>query len=95
LPPLGLIDFSVGVTEVVGVVDVSGAFSPPPHAAVKPTMATIAVPPATAARRRAKRLDLMMLMFLTVPEWPICTVLRFRTTPLGCARVESYPNPNP
>ena len=65
LPPPGLIDFSVGVTdaEVVGVVvDVSGAFSPPPHAAVKPTMATIAAPPATAARRRAKRLDLMMLM---------------------------------
>ena len=69
LPPVGLIDFSVGETDVVGVVvDVSGAFSPPPHAAVRPTIATIAVPPATAARRRARRLDLMMQMFLTIPE---------------------------
>jgi hypothetical protein len=55
LPPVGLIDFSVGVTEgadddgavVVVVVDVSGAFSePPPHAAVRPTIATMAAPPA-------------------------------------------------
>jgi hypothetical protein len=54
LPPVGLIDFSVGVTdgadddgEVVVVVDVSGAFSElPPHAAVRPTIATMAVPPA-------------------------------------------------
>jgi hypothetical protein len=54
LPPVGLIDFSVGVTEgaddgavVVVVVDVSGAFSElPPHAAVKPTIATMAAPPA-------------------------------------------------
>jgi hypothetical protein len=52
---VGLIDFSVGVTEgadddgavVVVVVDVSGAFSePPPHAAVRPTIATMAAPPA-------------------------------------------------
>lgn len=58
LPPPGLIDFSVGETDVVVVVvvvvDVSGALFPPPHAAVRPTMATIAEPPATAARRRAK-----------------------------------------
>lgn len=50
MPPVGLIDFSVGVTEgavVVVVVDVSGAFSePPPHAAVSPTIATMAAPPA-------------------------------------------------
>jgi hypothetical protein len=53
LPPVGLIDFSVGVTEgaddgaVVVVVDVSGAFcEPPPHAAVRPTIATMAAPPA-------------------------------------------------
>jgi hypothetical protein len=54
LPPVGLIDFSVGVTEgadddgaVVVVVDVSGAFSElPPHAAVSPTIATMAAPPA-------------------------------------------------
>jgi hypothetical protein len=55
LPPVGLIDFSVGVTEgaddddgavvVVGVV--SGALSElPPHAAVRPTIATTAAPPA-------------------------------------------------
>jgi hypothetical protein len=71
LPPVGLIDFSVGVTdtEVVGVVvDVSGALVPPPHAAVRPTIATIAVPPATAARRRAKRRDFMLLIVLTIPE---------------------------
>jgi hypothetical protein len=56
LPPVGLIDFSLGVTEgaddgavvvVVVVVDVSGAFSElPPHAAVRPTIATMAAPPA-------------------------------------------------
>jgi hypothetical protein len=54
LPPVGLIDFSVGVTEgaddgavVVVVVDVSGAFSElPPHAAVRLTIATMAAPPA-------------------------------------------------
>jgi hypothetical protein len=61
LPPVGLIDFSVGVTEeevVAGVVD-SGAFSPPPHAAVRPIIATIAVPPTAAATRRTRRCDLM------------------------------------
>jgi hypothetical protein len=65
LPPVGLIDFSVGVTDDVElgvVVDVSGALLPPPHAAVRPTIATIAVPPANAAKRRARRLDLMMQM---------------------------------
>ena len=65
LPPVGLIDFSVGdtdgvvVDEGVVVVDVSGAFSPPPQAAVKPTIATIAVPPTAAAMRRARRFDFM------------------------------------
>ena len=70
LPPVGLIDFSVGdsgavddgvVVVVVVVVDVSGAFSPPPHAAVRPTIATIAVPPTAAAMRRARRCDLICL----------------------------------
>jgi hypothetical protein len=70
LPPVGFIDFSVGATEggadgvaadvvvvVVVVVVVSGAFcSPFAHDAVKPTIATIAAPPASAATRRAIRL---------------------------------------
>jgi hypothetical protein len=62
LPPVGLIDFSVGDTDgevVVGVVD-SGAFSPPPQAAVRPIIATIAVPPTAAATRRTRRFDLMV-----------------------------------
>jgi hypothetical protein len=70
LPPVGLIDFSVGagggggavvvvlVVVVVGVV-VSGAFSPCPQAVSAP-MAMIAPMPAVAARRRAKRPDFMM-----------------------------------
>lgn len=72
LPPVGLIDFSVGVTDtdddgvvVVVVVDVSGAFSPPPHAAVSPTIATIAVPPTAAAIRRARRFDLILSPLLS------------------------------
>jgi hypothetical protein len=74
LPPVGLIDFSVGdsgavddgvVVVVVVVVD-SGAFSsPPPHAAVNPTIATIAVPPTAAAMRRARRFDLMVSPLLS------------------------------
>jgi hypothetical protein len=69
-PPVGLIDFSVGDTEgadvsvVVVVVVVSGdSSSSVPQAAVKPTMATIAVPPTAAAMRRARRFDFMMLSF--------------------------------
>jgi hypothetical protein len=59
-PPVGLIDFSVGVTDVVVVeVDGSGVFSLSPQDAVRPTIATIAAPPATAARRRARRRELM------------------------------------
>jgi hypothetical protein len=70
LPPVGLIDFSVGDTVadddgVVVVVDVSGAFSPPPHAAVSPTIATIAVPPTAAAIRRARRFDLIVSPLLS------------------------------
>jgi hypothetical protein len=69
---VGLIDFSVGDTggadedgadDDDGVVElgvVSGAFSPPPQPAVKPTMATIAVPPTAAAMRRTSRFDFMM-----------------------------------
>ena len=65
-PPLGSIFFSVGaggggaagdvvaVEVVVGVVEVSGAFSPPPHAEVIAMMAAI---PANAGRRRAKGRD--------------------------------------
>jgi hypothetical protein len=68
LPPVGLIDFSVGeggggagvaadvVVVVVVVVDVSGAFcSSFAHEAVKPTIVTTAAPPTTAATRRAIR----------------------------------------
>jgi len=71
LPPVGLIDFSVGATGeaggamvvvlvvvvVVGVV-VSGAFPPCPQA-VSPPMAMIAPMLAVAAMRRANRPDLM------------------------------------
>jgi hypothetical protein len=69
LPPVGLIDFSVGaggggagvsadvvVVVVVVVVDVSGAFSSSfAHEAVKPTIVTTAAPPTSAATRRAIR----------------------------------------
>jgi hypothetical protein len=68
LPPVGLIDFSVGATVgggagvagdvvvVVVVVDVSGAFSSClAHEAVKPTIVTTAAPPTSAATRRAIR----------------------------------------
>jgi hypothetical protein len=45
-----------------GDVVVSGAFcSSLAQDAVKPTIATIATPPATAARRRAKRHDSMLV----------------------------------
>jgi len=71
LPPVGLMDFSVGaggggggagaagdvVVVVVVVVVVSGAFSSSwAHEAVNPTIATIPAPPASAATRRAIRL---------------------------------------
>ena len=68
LPPVGLIDFSVGATVggadvagaevvvVVVVVDVSGAFCfSLAHEAVKPTIVTTAAPPTSAATRRAIR----------------------------------------
>lgn len=54
-------DVVVGVVVVV-VVDVSGAFcSSLAQDAVKATIATIALPPATAARRRVKRDDSMLV----------------------------------
>ena len=54
-------DVVVGVVVVV-VVEVSGAFcSSLAQDAVKPTIATIATPPATAARLRAKRHDSMLV----------------------------------
>ena len=54
-------DVVVGVVVVV-VVEVSGAFcSSLAQDAVRPTIATIATPPATAARRRAKRHDSMLV----------------------------------
>jgi hypothetical protein len=71
LPPVGLIDFSVGATggddgaEVVALVVVvegvvvTGAFSPCPQA-VSPPIAMIAPMPAVAARRRASRPDFML-----------------------------------
>jgi hypothetical protein len=81
LPPVGLIDFSVGaggggagvaadvvvvVVVVVGVV-VSGAFSSLAQEAVKPTIVTIAAPPTTAAIRRAIRP--MISSFPTCASW--------------------------
>jgi hypothetical protein len=68
-PPVGLIDFSVGVTEDVdvGVVEVSGSFfSSVPHAAVSPIIAMIAVPPTAAAMRRVRRFD--MIQSLNYPR---------------------------
>jgi hypothetical protein len=66
LPPVGLMDFSVGAggavadvgaDVVVVVVVVSGAFgSSFAHEAVKPTIVTTAAPPISAATRRANRL---------------------------------------
>ena len=54
-------DVLVGVVVVVVVVEVSGAFcSSLAQDAVKPTIATIATPPATAAIRRANRDDSML-----------------------------------
>ena len=77
LPPVGLIDFSVGstggggagvagdVVVVVVVVEVSGAFSSSlAQDAVKPTITTIALPPTTAATPRVKRPDLMLQSYL-------------------------------
>lgn len=55
-----LLDGAVVVVDVVEV-EVSGAFSPLfPQAAVRPTRAMIAVPPAAAARRRTRRCEAMM-----------------------------------
>ena len=52
----------VGVVVVVVVVVVSGAFcSSLAHDAVNAPIATIATPPATAARRRVKRDDSMLV----------------------------------
>jgi hypothetical protein len=79
LPPVGLIDFSVGVTEGAGddvdgavvlvVDDVSGAFSSLlPHAAVSPTIAMRAAPPTDAAMRRPRRRELMLQSYPTIPE---------------------------
>lgn len=75
LPPLGLIDFSVGVTAdvvvvVVVVVDdgVSGAFFSPPQPAVRPIMAMSAVPPAAAETRWTRR-DERMSVSLQLTQW--------------------------
>lgn len=68
LPPLGLIDFSVGSTDgpvvlvvvVVVVVDVSGVFfSSLPQAAVKPIIARMAAPPTAAETRRVRFVFIM------------------------------------
>lgn len=84
LPPVGLIDFSVGSTEgggagVAGVVVVvvvvvvvgvvvSGAFSLVPHDAVNEIIPTTAAPPAMTASRRVNCPDLMMVSSL-VPRY--------------------------
>jgi hypothetical protein len=66
----GAFSVGVGATEVVVVVVVvlvSGAFSSSlAHDAVSTTIAVIAEPPATAARRRPKT-DLMLLSLLSRP----------------------------
>jgi len=80
LPPVGLMLFSPGagdaggagegvVVVVVVVVVVSGAFcSSLAQDAVSAPIATIAMPPATAARRRAKRDDSMFSSCLYAPR---------------------------
>jgi hypothetical protein len=81
LPPVGLIDFSVGstggggagvsagdvvvVVVVVGVV-VSGAFSSVPHAAVNEIIPMTAAPPAMTVSRRV---NCFMVGVLTVPRF--------------------------
>src|SRR5262245_21150718 len=84
LPPVGLIDFSVGagggatggagvaggaagaVTVFVMVFVSCAGASSLAHEAVKPTIVTIAAPPASAATRRAIRP--MILSFPTCPS---------------------------
>jgi hypothetical protein len=84
LPPVGLIDFSVGaggggggggvagdvVVVVVVVVVVSGASgSSWAHDAVNPTIVTIAAPPATAAIRRPIRPMIFVLTSKTCASY--------------------------
>ncbi|OCB60952.1 hypothetical protein A5729_31985 [Mycobacterium vulneris] len=80
LPPVGLIDFSVGstggggagvagvvvvvVVVVVGVV-VSGAFSSVPQAAVNEIIPMTAAPPAMTVSRRVNCPDFMMVSSLS------------------------------
>ncbi|OBB06680.1 hypothetical protein A5731_11445 [Mycolicibacterium conceptionense] len=81
LPPVGLIDFSVGSTDgggagvaggvvvvvvvVVVGVVVSGPFSSVPHAAVKEIIPMTAAPPAMTVSRRVNCPDFMMLSSLS------------------------------
>jgi hypothetical protein len=74
-PPVGLIDFSVGDTDVVvGVVLEGLGFSPPLHPAVSAPMATIAAPPATSASRRAIRPDFIIPVLTFYPRVNLCDV---------------------
>src|ERR671937_801398 len=102
LPPVGLMDFSVGATVgadvagalvvvvvVVGVV-VSGAFSPWPQAVNKP-MEMIAAPPAVAARRRANRPDIMMRPICRELNYIVQKTARQRGETIGAARNKAEP----
>jgi hypothetical protein len=76
--PPGVRFFSVGVgaTEDVVVVVVDGLGSSlVPQPAVSAAIATIALPPATKASRRAKRPEFMLLSNL-IPELEPTTALR-------------------
>ena len=64
LPPVGLMFFSVGETDVgvvVVVVLVGAGLSLPLQPAVNAPIAMIALPLATSARRRANRRELMLV----------------------------------
>jgi hypothetical protein len=55
----------VVVAVVVGVVVLGWLFPPPPQPAVSATITTIALAPATAGRRRAKRRELIEQSYLS------------------------------
>jgi hypothetical protein len=68
----------VAVAVVVGVVEVAGAFSPPPQAEVIAPIAMMAATPANAGRRRAKGRDFMTKSYLycatsdsLMSRWPL------------------------
>ena len=75
LPPLGLMDFSVGDgatddEEVVGVVLEGVGVSVLPHAVSAP-IAMIALPPAMSASLRVKRADFIVLVLSNPRSGPV------------------------